>query len=274
MFPGQPVLWNIPPLNDDSFRRIAETCFSMTGFDPLTGSANNRALTESVKLQLFGVCCSLWKNEQLTSGNAPPDLLAEHSMGIYAALAASGVLSANEALEITFRGGTLMAETFGSDKYALGCIIGLTILQVQSIALNNGVYVANYNTSRHVMLAGAGSGIESAKIEAEAAGAFSASLFHADAPLHTPLMNNITADLRTILADYHCNEPSIPLMGHIDQQLLTAATIPEFICSELSMPVYWEKTYHALRKRGVARFVEVGSGLSLTKFNRWIDSET
>ncbi len=274
MFPGQPVVWGAAFQDDDSFRRIAETCCAMTGFDPQTGVSRNPALTETVKLQLFGICYSIFKSEQLASRNPPPDLLAEHSMGIYGALAAGGVLTADEAIEITFRGGMLMAETFSSDAYALGCFIGLTIPQVESIARNNSVYIANYNTSRHVLLAGVASGIESAKSEAEAAGVFSAKQFQADAPLHTPLMGEITADLWIILADYHFNEPSIPLMGHIDQQFLTAATIPEFICSELNMPVYWDKTYHALRKHGVERFIEVGFGQSLAKFNRWIDSES
>jgi malonyl CoA-acyl carrier protein transacylase len=46
-----------------------------------------------------------------------------------------------------------------------------------------------------------------------------------------------------------------------------------FMVRELALPVYWERTYLALKRSGVEKFVEVGSGDSLKKYNRWIDNE-
>jgi len=46
-----------------------------------------------------------------------------------------------------------------------------------------------------------------------------------------------------------------------------------FMVRELSLPVYWERSYLALKAAGVGKFLEVGSGDSLKKFNRWIDNE-
>jgi malonyl CoA-acyl carrier protein transacylase len=76
------------------------------------------------------------------------------------------------------------------------------------------------------------------------------------------------------VAEYDFHEPHIPLVEHIAQTTLTAATIPAFLVDELCRPVYWETTYRSLRSRGVTRFLEVGAGSALSKFNRWIDSES
>jgi malonyl CoA-acyl carrier protein transacylase len=274
LFPGQPVSLNNPPVDDDVFRDIARTCVASTGFDPRNGVCVDSGMTESVRLQLFGCCCSILKSRQLASEGSIPDLIAEHSMGIYAALATGGVVTAEDAIEMTFRVGMRMAESFRHESHALGCVIGMTIPQVSEIARNHGVYLANCNTSRHVLLAGPAAGIRAARLEAEERGAFSVSTFACDAPLHTPLMEIIADDLRGIFADYRYQEPAVPLMEHVNQQFLTAAAIPGFLCRELCLPVQWEQTYRALRRHGVQRFIEVGAGKALTKFNRWIDSES
>jgi malonyl CoA-acyl carrier protein transacylase len=203
-----------------------------------------------------------------------PDLCAEHSMGIYPALAASGSVDNATALALTCRIGNRMALMGLKKEYALGCVIGLASGLLETIAVNNDVYIANYNTSRHFMLAGEMKKVEAATIEAKAAGAFSTTIFPCDAPLHTPLIEEIAGDIRGIVEEYSFCEPSLPLIEHISQTALTVATIPAFLVDELCRPVCWEKTYRALRLLGMTRFQEVGAGYSISKFNRWIDSES
>jgi malonyl CoA-acyl carrier protein transacylase len=273
MFPGQPVAFADAPCSDAGFQKIARLCRETTGFDPLESGVSASELSESVRLQLFGACISLSRIDQLTSQGLAPDLITEHSMGIYPALAASGSIDSATALALTCRIGVCMAQLGLQREYALGCVIGLAIGPLEAIAANNGIHIANHNTSRHFLLAGGRTRVETALVEATAQGAFSVSSFTCDAPLHTPLIGAITGDLRRIVAEYSYREPRIPLMEHIGQTPLSAATIPEFLVDELCHPVYWETTYRVLRSRGVTRFQELGVGSALSKFNRWIDSE-
>jgi malonyl CoA-acyl carrier protein transacylase len=274
MFPGQPIAIADAPSDDLEFRKIALLCREKTGFNPLENSSATSDLSESIRLQLFGACISLYRFNQLAGRENGPDLIAEHSMGIYPALAASGAIDAATALELTWRIGVSMAQMGMQREYALGCAIGLTRAALEAVAANNGVYIANHNTSRHFLLAGEQEKIAAALVEATAAGAFSVSVFRCDAPLHTPLIAEIAGELRRIVADFNFREPQIPLVEHIAQTTLTAATIPAFLVDELCLPVYWETTYRSLRSRGVTRFQEVGAGSALSKFNRWIDSES
>jgi len=99
-------------------------------------------------------------------GGTAAAIVAEHSMGIYAALASVGSISEADALELTSRIGRALARMGKGGRYALACIIGLPATSVLALAENNGVYPANFNTSRHFLLAGEQHCIEAATAEA------------------------------------------------------------------------------------------------------------
>lgn len=274
MFPGQPMTRTELPAGEALFAEMAAHCWSVSGFNPLAGPDGPPGLPESVKLQLYGVTMSLYRNEMLLRQHGPPALVSEHSLGIYPALAACGSIGSREALELTARIGLCLASMGAVGSYAFGSVIGMTIGPLQAISANHGVFIANHNTSHHFLLAGPLPAIADATLEAEAAGAFSVGVFPCDAPLHTPLVEELRNDLARIVSDYGFREPFIPLVEHVDQRTLSAAEIPDFLVDELCCPVYWEKTCRALRAMGVRRFVEAGHGQALTKFNRWIDGNS
>lgn len=273
MFPGQPMALVNIPVEDAAFNAKARLCQEVSGFNPNDGALSDTLLADSIRLQLFGTTMSLYRYDLLIHQHGLPEMLAEHSMGIYPALAACGSIDSTTALELTCRFGGCLASMGTRGNYAFGSVVGLTGDHVKSIANNNNVYIANYNTSRHFLLSGVSNKIEAATIEADAAGAFSVGVFTSAAPLHTPLVEEIAPDLKMILSDYSFCEPSISLIDHFGQRRLKAADIPIFLVEELSRPVFWEKTYHSLRSEGVTQFYEVGAGMALTKFNRWVDSE-
>lgn len=273
MFPGQPLLRAAEPADDKDYQAIRALALAHTGLDIHDFSWHHEPSSESVALQVYGAAISLYRTRLLLQEGNRPEMIAEHSMGIYAALAASGSLSEGDALELTFRIGACIARMAETGDYALGCMVGLPAEPLLAIAENNGVFLANYNTSRHFLLSGERHGIESAVAEALQSGAFSAKVFPCDAPLHTPLMEESAGRLRELIAGYRYAELTIPLLNHIDQDLLTASEVGEFLLRELLLPVYWDKSYQALRAAGVSKFTEVGVGDSLKKYNRWIESE-
>jgi [acyl-carrier-protein] S-malonyltransferase len=273
MFTGQPFARAGQFPDDPDFRELAAMAKRRVSFDLETFSWIGREWTESVKLQVYGVVMSLYETRRLRSTGITPSIIGEHSLGIYPALAAGSSLPEEEAIELAFRVGCAMAVMGESGAYAIGSVVGLTLEPLLAIAGNNGVYLANQNTSRHFLLSGERKNMEAAMAEALNAGAFSARTFACDAPLHTPLMGVVADEMRTIFTDYRYREPAVPLMNHIDQGCLTAAGMADFMLRELSAPVYWEKTYLALKAAGAGRFYEAGVGESLKKYNRWIESE-
>ena len=273
MFPGQPLARSGQLPDDQDFREVAAMATRRTGFDLDAFAWTGPEWTDSVKLQVYGSAMSLYEARRLQKQGIRPGIIAEHSMGIYAALAASSSLPEEEAIELAFRIGCTMARMGESGAYAIGCVVGLTHEPLLAVAENNGVYLANHNTSRHFLLSGERMNMEAAMAEALNSGAFSAKTFPCDAPLHTPLMAEAAGEMQSIFNEYRYREPAVPLVNHIDQDCLTAADMADFMLREMHEPVYWEKTYRALRAAGAGRYYEVGVGESLKKYNRWIESE-
>ncbi len=273
MFPGQPLFRNADTPDDPDFLEIAEMARNRARIDVHDFSRSGEKATENVMLQVYGVAMSLYRARKLRQEGIKPDFVAEHSMGVYPSLATCGSLPEGDVLELTSRVGRCMSRMGKIGEYALGCIVGLTLEPVLSIAENNGVFPANLNTSRHFLLAGERRRMESAEAEALANGAFSVKQFPCDAPLHTPLMAELECELSEIFGGYRYREPTVPLINHIDQDYLSAGDMAEFMMRELTLPVYWEKCYKALKTAGVTRFFELGTGDSLKKYNRWIESE-
>lgn len=273
MFPGQPLALATPLPDDPDFAGIARMTEERTSLDLSSLSWTKDEHTENVKLQVYGAAMSLYRNRVLAGEGVRPGIIAEHSMGIYAALAACGSIAEGDALELVYRIGACFSGMGKTAEYSLACVIGLTHDRLSAMAANNGVYLANLNTSRHFLLSGTSGRMESAMAEAMAGGAFSAKAFPCDAPLHTPLMEEVEAPLGEICGDFRYREPSVPLLDHINQKPLVASEMAPFMVRELMLPVYWERSYLALKAAGVGKFIEVGSGDSLRKYNRWIDSE-
>jgi malonyl CoA-acyl carrier protein transacylase len=273
MFPGQPLAFATSSPADPIFAEIARLTRERASLDLETLAWTREAATEQVRLQVYGVAMSLYQSGLFAQQGVKPAFVAEHSMGIYPALAACGSLDAGDVLELTFRAGVCMAELMRKESYALGCVTGLTLEPLLAIAENNGVHLANLNTSRHFLFSGSAANMTGAMAEALARSAFSAKIFPCDAPLHTPFMEEAALPLAEIFADYRYREPRVPLINHIDQDALTAGEIAGFLVRELCEPVFWERTYLALRRAGTSRFLEAGAGDSLKKYNRWIEHE-
>jgi [acyl-carrier-protein] S-malonyltransferase len=273
MYPGQPLAFAGPLLDDPDFSEIAALTLRRTGLDLGAYAWTDREWTENIKLQVYGVAMSLYGTRRLRREEVVPGLIAEHSLGIYPALAACAALSEEDAVELAFRVGCVMSEMGRGRDFAIGCVVGLTLEPLLAVAENNSVYLANHNTSRHFLLSGERGGMEAAMAEALQAGAFSARTFPCDAPLHTPLLAEAADELQAVFRDYRYREPVVPLVNHIDQDFLTAADMADFMLREMLQPVYWEKTYHVLKRAGAGRFYEAGVGDALKKYNRWIESE-
>jgi malonyl CoA-acyl carrier protein transacylase len=273
MFPGQPLTHDATLPADGDVTEIATLTRDRVGLDLASFSWSGEQHTEQVGLQVYGVAMSLHRHRRLLAEGVRPSVIAEHSMGIYAALAASGSISEGDALEMAFRVGKCMEKSFRDREFVLGCVVGMTAEQVTVLAGEAAVFIANCNTSHHFLLAGGRYEMESTVAEALRQGAFSAKLFPCDAPLHTPLLAEAERELTAVFSDYRYQAPAIPLMNHIDQGFLTAAEIPAFLMAELTETVQWERTYHSLKVFGATRFVEVGAGDALKKFNRWIESQ-
>jgi len=282
-FPGQlqekPVLEDYPPLRQDPhLKEWMEKASRQTQFDLFNFSFKGEGKEGdlNLKLQISTYLLSMVHFYRLRAAGWTPDILTEHSMGIYAALAASEAITFEEGLYITESIGRLLEKEGNLHRGAMTSIIGLPLDDVRSICHRLNGYrlsIANYNGSMQYVLSGEEEGVEKAIAMALSRRAISAARLAFNTALHSPSLLSLKDDILNLLKDIKIHAPKFPILNHWTVRPLKKEEIKDFLSQEIGQPVYWVQCVEKLIQEGVHQFIEVGHEVTLTKLIRWIDRD-
>jgi len=282
-FPGQlqerPTWEDFHPLREDSyFKEYLTRTFTQTQFDLLNFSFGGEEKEEdlSLKLQLSAYTLSMVHFYRLRAAGWVPDIFAEHSMGIYSALAASEAISFEEGLFVTEAIGRLLKREGAIHPGGMASIIGLSLEEIQKICQDlNGfqLSIANYNGSMHFVLSGEEMGMEKAIYLALSRKAISATQLAFNTALHAPSLSSLREEILEILKGIKIQPLKIPILNHWTIKPLRREEVKDFLSQEISRPVYWVRCIEKLLQEGFTQFIEVGHEATLTKLMRWINRE-
>ena len=282
-FPGQlqekPMLEDHHPLREDPhFKELLTRASKQTKFDLLDFSFGGEEKEEdfSLKLQISTYFLSMVYFYRLRAAGWTPDILAEHSMGVYSALAASEAISFEEGLFITETIGRLLKREGTIHRGGMASIIGLPLEEIQKICQDlNGfqLSIANYNGSMHFVLSGEEKGVEKAISLALSRKAVSATRLAFNTALHSPSLYSLREEIMDILQDIKIQPLKVPILNHWTVKPLRKEEIKDFLSQEIGRPVYWIRCVERLLQEGFTQFIEVGHEATLTKLMRWIDRE-
>jgi [acyl-carrier-protein] S-malonyltransferase len=282
-FPGQlqerPRLKEHPSLKESPiFQEVAErasrhTSFDLVDFSFKGGSGEDRL---HLKLQIATYLLSTVHFNRLKATGWVPTILAEHSMGIYAALASSEAITFEEGLCITESVGGLLDKEGSLHQGAMASITGLSLEEVQKICRDLDGYelfIANYNGPMHYVVSGEEEGVEKAVSFALARKAISATRLAFRVALHSSSLLSLREGIKEILKDVKVQPPKIPILNHWTIKPLKKEEIKDFLSEEIGRPVYWIRCVEKLVQDGVTQFVEVGHEATLTKLIRGINRD-
>jgi [acyl-carrier-protein] S-malonyltransferase len=255
-----------------------ETTWEQVGFDCFSfffqREEEDRCL--NLKLQVASYLLSMVSFDQYQRENGHWDIITEHSMGIYAALVAGGAVTFEDGLAITKGIGLILEKAGEKIPGGMAAIIGLEGEAVKEIcsAVAGDLYVANVNGSRQFVLSGDMDALDRSIELSLKGGAISAQRLTFNTPLHSPLMESITGEVRSFMANFAIQSPHIPLMSHWGgKPLRNPDEIREFLVQELCRPVDWEGCIQYLLSQGVTCFIEMGPQDTLSKLIRWINRD-
>lgn len=189
-----------------------------------------------------------------------PGAVAGHSLGLYTAYAAAGILSLEDALRALVRAWELMTECAPPFECAMGVVEGLDAAAVESLVEGEDrVWIANRNAWNHHVVSGARSSVDRLLERAKAAGAYSAKSLPTRLAVHSPLLGEASARFGEWLAGLPMNDPVCPVAdtlvaGRIETGARARAVLGGLLCR----PVLWEATMLELRAEGFHAFVETG----------------
>ena len=205
-----------------------------------------------------------------------PAFVAGHSVGEYAAIAAVGALSTEDALRLVALRGSLMAEV-GRDG-GMVAVIGLDragIEQVlRTVAPPGSVIVANDNAPGQVVISGTSAGLAAAEGPLRDAGAKRLIPLHVSGPFHSPATAPVGEALAAAFESVTWSDPDPPIVSNVTAEPVRgAARIRELLARQASSPVEWVASVRRMVDEGVETFVECGPGTALSSMVRRIAPE-
>ena len=210
--------------------------------------------------------------------NIDADYTMGHSLGEYASLVASGVLSFEDAVKIVRKRGQLMADAFPNGVGGMAAVLGLDYDKVDEICRSLStddeiIEPANINSPGQIVVSGYKSLIDQLAKEGKSLGAKRVMPLPVSGPFHSSMMQVIEQDFADYIDQFEWHDAQFPVVQNVNAQGETdAETIKQNMIKQLYSPVQFIKSTEQLIEDGVDHFIEIGPGRVLSglikKINR------
>ena len=201
-----------------------------------------------------------------------PDFVVGHSVGEFAALAAAGAMTVEEALELVRERGMAMAEAAAQHPGSMAAILGLEDEVVETLCRKIlGVWPANYNCPGQIVVSGENDAVDECCVRAQEEGARRAVKLKVSGAFHSPLVARAADRLRPAIERVRFQEPTAPFMSTVTARIESAQRIGPLLVDQLTAPVRFTQAASELMREGVRTFVEVGPGNVLSGLVKRID---
>ena len=260
---------------DAHFRGLVARASERTGSDleRICRRGPERELTRTRHLQPLLVCVSLGYARHLAERGIAPGLVAGHSLGEISALAAAGVVSNEEAVDLAAQRGECMEAA--ASKLSGGMIAVLTperekLCRRLEAGLSGGRFVvANDNAPEQLVLSGDLAVLDQAAALVAREHLGTCRKLPVSGPWHSPWMLEAQQTLRPWLESLSFRAPCVPI-------LMNASALPEtdperirrLILDSLTAPVLWRAAMQRLRALQPRALFEIGPGRVLSGLAR------
>jgi [acyl-carrier-protein] S-malonyltransferase len=231
-------------------------------------------LHENLAAQAGVYLVSTLAAKSLLKSGIQPAATAGYSLGNYAAMAAAGAVSYDDALDILI---AVWRETERLGiRGSMGAVVGARrdVVEAACEELRGrgfAVWIGNVNANTQFVLTGSRDGVAAA-LEALAPRALRVLPLAMNWPIHSELMRPVAEAIASAVADCRSiRDPAVPYYGPDGRLARGAEDVRRYLGAEFLHPTLWNSTVEAMVAAGHRRFFEVGPGDMLSKMARWID---
>lgn len=201
------------------------------------------------------------------------DVTAGLSLGEYCALAAAGVMSADDAIRTVRQRGILMQEAVPAGVGGMSAVLGMNAEDIGAVIDPiDGVQVANYNCPGQIVISGEKEALKLAAERLAAAGTRRVIPLNVSGPFHSALLAEAGRKLGEYLRNVEIHTPQIPYVANVNAEYITEAEpVRELLERQVSSSVRWQQSVEAMLAAGTDRFIEIGPGKTIAGFVKKID---
>lgn len=201
------------------------------------------------------------------SKGIPFNGVAGHSLGEYAAMVASGVLT----IEDGFRAIKARAEAMQDCALRQGggmvAVLGLAPDIIEAVCKETEGYVVpvNFNSPAQTVIAGEKDALEKAIAALSAAGAKRTVALAVSAAFHSKLMQPAADRFHEEIADLSFSNPTVPFYSNLTGDLLNDfSDMPAYLAKHIISPVHFTDELASLYRDGYTGYIELGPNKVLT----------
>src|SRR3989449_76054 len=194
------------------------------------------------------------------------DVALGHSLGEFAAAAAAGVLSAEDAVRLVARRGLAMVDLRLPDPGAMASAAASPEEVAEAVRGIDGVVIASFNHPKQTVISGTSPGIKAASEKREGRGIQVTPLDVSHA-FHSPLMAGIAQTMGELVAKIAVAPGAFPVVSAITARPY-AGDAREIWAQHASAPLDFVSALRSASALGARIFLQVGAGSVLTSFAR------
>ncbi len=226
-------------------------------------------------------------SEPSLSAPLRPDYVAGHSVGEYAALAASGALPIGDTLRLVRERGRLMHEEGQACPSGMAAVLGMDATTLSAVCAEataraeaelagaaestwahpgaGKVVVANDNAPGQIVISGERRALDLAMDLARERGAKRVVPLVVSGAFHSPVMAPAAEGLARAVSAAPLADARVPLVANITGAPITGAEdLRRELAQQIAAQVQWTRSISWLAEHGVTTIVEIGAGQVLS----------
>lgn len=256
-------------------RKVFDTASEILGFSmpELCFEKNDRLdITEYTQPAMVTASLAMMKVLMEQTG-IKPDAAAGLSLGEYPAMAAAGVMSAEDAIRTVRERGILMQEAVPAGIGAMAAVLAMDAEEIEKvIAPIEGVQIANYNCPGQIVISGKKEAVDEAAEKLKEAGAKRVIPLNVSGPFHSAMLATAGKELGKVLEGVTLHKLKIPYVTNVTAEYVEdPAETKALLEKQISSSVRWQQSVENMIRQGVDTFIEIGPGRTLAGFMRKID---
>lgn len=220
--------------------------------------------TEVAQPAIFTVSVAAYEGAR--SRGILPTAVCGHSLGEYAALVVSGMVSLEVGFKLIKERAQAMRIHTENQNGAMAAIVGLSAEEVASECQKIDGYVvpSNFNSLVQTVIAGEAVAVELAMNHFRGLGKKVAKLA-VSAAFHTKLMQPAADAFYDKIKDYTFNPPTLDFYSNVTGERLTDfSDMPAYLKSHIISPVRFTDQLCAMKQAGILDYIECGPGKVLS----------
>ena len=195
------------------------------------------------------------------------------SLGEYAALVASPVMTPEDAFRVVTKRGEFMQEAVPTGG-AMTAVLGADTAVIENICEETEgiVSIANYNCPGQIVITGEQKAVDTAAAALKEAGAKRCTPLNVSGPFHSAMLLPAGEKLAAELEQVEIHKIAVPYITNVTADYVTdSSQVKELLKKQISSSVRWQQSVERMIADGVETFIEIGPKKSLCGFMKRID---